>query len=109
MSHILDDLDFFTECIDKGQWFMIWKQNWAKLFEHRPEWIKYFPKDLWEEEHWRAAVKALPELAAECPFELKEDKPVKQEAVFVWDSAGKDEVYCGRGTGYCRNGTACGI
>ena len=21
MSHVLDDLDFFTECIDKGQWF----------------------------------------------------------------------------------------
>ena len=91
MSHILDDLDFFTECIDKGQWFMIWKQNWAKLFEHRPEWIKYFPKDLWEEEQWRAAIKALPELAAECPFELKEDGSINDVKVFAWDSAGKDE------------------
>ena len=91
MSHVLDDLDFFTECIDKGQWFMIWKQNWAALFEHRPEWIKHFPKELWDKEHWYAAVKTLPELAAECPFELKEEKFKKKEDDFAWESANKNE------------------
>ena len=91
MSHVLDDLDFFTECIDKGQWFMIRKQNWAALFEHCPEWIRHFPQELWDEEHWYAAVRALPVMAAECPFELKAEKFKKKESGFAWDSAEKNE------------------
>jgi len=69
------DLDCWVEFVEKGQWFMVWEENWIPLFTWRPGFILLWPQERLSEACWQAAVNADPALAERCPFEITPMEP----------------------------------
>ena len=62
------DLNCWIELVEKGQWFMVWPENWTALFTWRPEMILRWPRERLDAACWHAALLKRPELAEYCDF-----------------------------------------
>ena len=62
------DLPCWIDLVNKGQWFMVWEQNWVPLFTWRPALILNWPMERLDAVHWHVAVVKRPELADNCDF-----------------------------------------
>ena len=63
------DLDCWVELVERGQWFMVWQENWVPLFTWRPDFILRWPKKRLDAVHWHVAINKKPTLAKQCDFE----------------------------------------